>query len=474
MAVPRKPKIEKQTITVVVNGSPITVILHPPTGTRKSWYAYWPGLVASKATGQRDLNDAMVVAENMARNGGKRNQAKDILLSDQEFKALQRAHYDRKKDPDAQRRAAKSLKDCLEAIDAFKVLSGLDNIASATPADCGRFQQEALTLPRNWRHPHAKVKKDLGTVSPNTVLKWSRQLMAAFERCNRNAGRKCVRGVVDEHKLQETNPWARFEWLVEATVPSVRQFDPEELLSLLGFFETTWGSVPVGKAAAKVFLWSACRREEVAGLAWDAVREVDGEFHFEVVGKRNVKKWFRVPPSLYYELAGMRTHSTFVFSAYTGQLQQFHAQNPNWLQHVRAEFAPGNFGQWFYNRVKEWAATNPKGDAYVHIFRKTGLQHAREGEDINREVAADARVGQYVLTTHYITQTEAQLRAGSNRTYRRILASLPAEVACRYGHDQTATTGLEERIQAAVEAKNWDLVREFSARLAREGTSAAG
>jgi hypothetical protein len=156
------------------------------------------------------------------------------------------------------------------------------------------------------------------------------------------------------------------------------------------------------------------------------------------------------------------------------QLQQFHAQNPNWLQHVGAEFVPGNFGQWFYDRVKEWAATNPKGDAYVHIFRKTGLKHAREGEDINREVAADARVGQSVLTTHYITPTEAQLRAGSNRTYRRILASLPAEVACRNGHDQTATTALEERIQAAVEAKNWDLVREFSARLAREGTSAAG
>ena len=50
---PRKPKPEKQTITVLVNGTPVAVILHPPTGTRPSWYAYWNGLVASKSTGQR-------------------------------------------------------------------------------------------------------------------------------------------------------------------------------------------------------------------------------------------------------------------------------------------------------------------------------------------------------------------------------------------------------------------------------------
>ena len=48
---PRKPKVEKQTITVVVNGKPVAVILHPPTAARKSWYAYWPGLVTTNAIG---------------------------------------------------------------------------------------------------------------------------------------------------------------------------------------------------------------------------------------------------------------------------------------------------------------------------------------------------------------------------------------------------------------------------------------
>ena len=32
-------------------------------------------------------------------------------------------------------------------------------------------------------------------ISENTVLRWSRELRAAFERVNRNAGKKCVRGV---------------------------------------------------------------------------------------------------------------------------------------------------------------------------------------------------------------------------------------------------------------------------------------
>ena len=149
-------------------------------------------------------------------------------------------------------------------------------------------------------------------------------------------------------------------------------------------------------------------------------------------------------------------------------MRQFHADKPNWLQHVGTEFVPGNFGQWFYDRVKEWAAKNSTWNAYVHIFRKTGLQHAREGEDIDREVAADARVGESVLTTHYVTKSEAQLRAGSNRTFRRILASLPVEVATRYGHEEPKSVGLEQRLQAAMDAKDWALVAELSAELAQQ------
>jgi len=45
-----------------------------------------------------------------------------------------------------------------------------------------------------------------------------------------------------------------------------------ELLSLVDYLETDWASVPAVRAAAKVFLWSCCRKSEVAGLTWDALR----------------------------------------------------------------------------------------------------------------------------------------------------------------------------------------------------------
>jgi hypothetical protein len=67
---PRKPKVEKKTITGVVNSKPITVVLHPPTKARKSWYADWPSLVSSKSTGRAKFEDAVVVAEEMVRDGG--------------------------------------------------------------------------------------------------------------------------------------------------------------------------------------------------------------------------------------------------------------------------------------------------------------------------------------------------------------------------------------------------------------------
>ena len=64
---PRKPTKEKKTVTVLVHGNPVSVILHPPTKTRKSWYAYWAGLISSRSTGQVDFVEAVKVGEGMLR-----------------------------------------------------------------------------------------------------------------------------------------------------------------------------------------------------------------------------------------------------------------------------------------------------------------------------------------------------------------------------------------------------------------------
>jgi integrase len=481
---PRKPKQEKQTITVIVNNVPIAVTLHPPTGSRKSWYAYWNGLVASKSTGQRKLEDAVVVAENMIRSwtsGGDaaRPTPADAVLTDEEFEQVQRQYYGRKNEPSAARRAAKSLVSCLEAIDAFRRVSGLHAIAAATPDDCASFQRKALELPRNWRSKHPRSRENPGTVSPSTVVKWCVALRAAFERVNRNGGRKCVRGVVDAKKLLERNPWKEIAW-IEGTEKKIRQFSADELVGLLDHLEARWTGVSVAQAVAKVLLWSAARREEVMALRWDQYRAINGEHHFDIVGKWGVRRWFRVPDGLYAELEALRVqHSSYVFAAYNVQLRRFYeaSSKPEIAKAVGQTFDPVCLGDWFYNRLAAWAKDLPGGSASIHVFRKTALQFAREGEDANRRVAEDARVGENVMLGHYVTEKDDQLRAKSNRTFVRLAAALPEEVALRYGYKPQQIDLLAEQIAAAARAGDLDEATRLIARarrLKRRGRPAAG
>src|SRR4051812_29030615 len=96
---PKKPKLSKQTITIVVGGNTISATLTPPTGSRRSWYVYWNGLVTSKSTGQQELQEAVRVVESMLRNGGQKSTHADTVLSDDEFEEIQRRHYAKKTGP---------------------------------------------------------------------------------------------------------------------------------------------------------------------------------------------------------------------------------------------------------------------------------------------------------------------------------------------------------------------------------------
>jgi integrase len=488
---PRKPKVEKQTITVVVNGTPVAVQLHPPSGDRSSWFAYWSGLVTSKSTGQSNLEDAILVAEHMVRNGGRRADLSATVLSDIEFEQIQRRHFGRKTDDKAKVRAEKSLISCLDAIAAFREITGISPVALATPDDCARFQVVALTLPKLWRKDPPEQRRPvshygeaaragrqrsanpdeldgLERYSPNSVVKWSRTLQAAFERANRNAlKRKCVRGVVDEKKLLTGNPWGQFTW-VEGRKKPIRQFDSDELLAFLDHFETVWAGVSVVGTLAKVFLWSSGRRLETANLRWDDLRRVGGEYHFKMEGKWGVEKWFRVPDALYQELTSLRTASPYLFAAYPDQLRRFYEgrNEPGKARKVLAEFDPANLANWFYKKIVGWSRSLPKGHATTHIFRKTSLQYARSGEDINRAVANDARVGEAVMMTNYVEETDEEMRARSNRTFNRLAVALPPVVARRFGHTEVCPSDLERRLQSALATKDWSAVQELSAMLA--------
>ena len=148
---------------------------------------------------------------------------------------------------------------------------------------------------------YPKAKGEVENLSRNTIRKWSRTLQAAFQRANKNAGKKCVRGVVEEHKLLIRNPWLEFTW-IEGHKRQIRQFDPAELVALLDFLKARCPEATAAIAVAKTLLWSWNRRMEVMGLAWASLRTLGGEYHFHIVGKRGIEKWFRIPPALYQEL----------------------------------------------------------------------------------------------------------------------------------------------------------------------------
>ena len=300
-------------------------------------------------------------------------------------------------------------------------------------------------------------------------------LQAAFKRASRNAGKQCVRGVAPVDRLLTDNPWRQFTW-IKAFDRKIRQFSGEELVSLLDHRGRKWPGTTVAPAIAKVCLGSWGRKSEVMGLQWDQLRAVGGEHHFEIVGKWGIDKWFRIPDALYRELLTLKTDSPFVFGVYKQQLRKFHERGPRpWLAtKVTAEFDPHQLGDWFYERVQDRSKEAPGGRAYLHVFRKTSLQYARSGEDLNRQVASDARLGVSVMLTSYVRETDEEMRHKSNRTYRRIAASLPPEVAERHGYVKAGIDPLIERLNAAVARQVRSLVSQITAQLQRrEGAKTA-
>jgi integrase len=465
---PRKPKAQKLERTFVVNGKNICVTFFPPKGRRRSWYVYWNGLPNQVSTKASTFEGAVqVIHKHLI---GETAPQELSLMSDVEFDAIQLRHFERIQ------AKPETVQSCFEALAAFRKITGVTPISAATAEDCSRFQDSAVHLPRNWRVPksNASRNKHLAEESPSllsrqTIKKWVRALAACFNRANSRAGKKCVRNVVPPEKLLLKNPWDEVAGIVDKNPVAKRQLTPDELLSVLDYFEKSFPLIPVAAAAIKVFIWSYARRREVSGLTWDRLRLIDGEIHFDVVGKWGVQKWFRIPCNLFQELETNRLQgSPFVFGSYVNQLVRHHATMPNSrsLSIIRDEFTPENFGEWLYQRMVDWSKSQPGGAASIHDFRKTSLQFAVNGEIINRQVAADARVNVGVMTTHYTSELAAQLREKSNRSFERIARSLPESVLLRFGYTPHPLDDLKLQLEAAIRNQEWEKVAQISQALA--------
>jgi integrase len=277
-----------------------------------------------------------------------------------------------------------------------------------------------------------------------------------------------ARGVVSESKLLTENPWRNFTW-IEGFQRKLRQFDNGELLSLLDYFDSTWLGVTFAPAFVKVMLWSWARRLEVSSLCWSHERRIGAEHHFESTGKWGITKWFRVPDALRRELEAIKNGTDFVFGCYPDQLRAFHLRRGDRLaaQHVRLDFLPENLGDWMYRQVYRWSQTSPKGSAYLHVFRKTTLQHALSGEHIEQMVAEEAHITPTVMRASYARASDEEFRRMSNGTFRRIHSSLPVEVAARYGYEEKPSERIMERLDLARSQGDWDAVSRLAEELAR-------
>ncbi|TWT91184.1 hypothetical protein [Neorhodopirellula pilleata] len=112
--------------------------------------------------------------------------------------------------------------------------------------------------------------------------------------------------------------------------------------------------------------------------------------------------------------------------------------------------------------VAEWSKDSPKGSAYLHVFRKTGLQLALSGEHQISDVAKDASITSGVMEASYAQEFDEELWRKSNRTYRRIRASLTQEVAVRYGDDDSERERLLEELDLARMKLDWEKVSQLA------------
>ena len=226
-------------------------------------------------------------------------------------------------------------------------------------------------------HPKAD-RENVQRIRPNTVVKWSVALKAAFERANKNGGQKCVRGVVAESKLLTLNPWKNFTW-IDGTEPKKRHLNDEELLSLLDYFEQRWPTVVTVTLFAKISLWmwaEGPKRPVYAGKTC-ALWGMSITLTLSVSGASGNGR--ESLTALYQDLLKVRTDSPYVFAAYNEQLKRHYRQcpNPHTAKTIGPRFDPELLYRWFHIKMRKWAEETGRERASHHAFRKTALQTAR-------------------------------------------------------------------------------------------------
>ena len=153
-----------------------------------------------------------------------------------------------------------------------------------------------------------------------------------------------------------------------------------------------------------------------------------------------------------------------------GQLRDHYAGQTLTAQRIGTQYSPTAFADWFHDKIVEWSDSAPNGHATQHAFRKTGLQLAYRGGLADTMIATDASITESVMHGHYVDEMDEELLLKSNRTFDRIVSSLPAEVAERYGYSPGQEgTGLDALVKAAIDRQDWDGATELITRIKKNG-----
>jgi hypothetical protein len=246
------------------------------------------------------------------------------VLTWEDWDAIQATHFKRRED---RRPAGRTLEECRKAQRLFVAVTGVET-ASAVDVDLvGRFQDECLGRKSKFGRTYGKT----------TVVKTLSHLSASFNRRNRNAGRKCVRGSVPSERLLESNPFEGTGW-VKAEKTPLRQFGPEQLTSFLAW--KYLGGCPLVFLFAKVSLWGCGRLEEMTELQWDWM-DADGYISIPgYIAKWGKERTVQIPPTLLAEIEEHRNGSPYVWAGYVGQLRAYHRRRNTTHRLTRSRTSP--------------------------------------------------------------------------------------------------------------------------------------
>ena len=97
------------------------------------------------------------------------------------------------------------------------------------------------------------------------------------------------------------------------------------------------------------------------------------------------------------------------------------------------------------------------------------MQLAYRGGLADTMIATDASITESVMHGHYVDEMDKKLLLKSNRTFDRIVSSLPAEVEERYGSlPGQEGTGLDALVKAAIDRQDWDGATELITRISEK------